>query len=399
MGGLSFLLSLVAVLNPPEGTRLESRVQTRSGLFERFVDLNDERYFLVQLTRDGNTQVIKDFRKPASQDSETARVFFGLTGGPIESQTVMVREGSKWSILGESPRVFHLAPCGALGVFDFPTPFSQKEIFTYSSLECSDPLTTKTTKLNVVGRQHKNWLNCPQSDLDQVCLWNPRFETESEAVVQLAAFGHLYRAQGELLLSGIDAFLPELKAESWAFDANYSSYDANEKLLLYGGGQYPDARDGFIVAHEWTHFLIDEINPGLIGYEAKALHEGLADFFAANLHNSPCIAPYDAQEESLECLRDLRRVLKYPEDMMGGAAHEISVIFSSALWRAREFIPPSLLNELIVETVIQLKKYATFQKTWQVLVENYARMIATRPLLKDNLNEITRIGQEQGLGL
>ncbi len=380
---------------------IESKVQTRSGLIERYRDKDDERFYFVKLI-DPKTKaekILEDHSRNLSSRSKTERMpssfLMGETSG---SEYLVLRDGDDFKILGESRRIFEKStPCSAIARVQLPTPLSHSNFWILNDLECADPLTTSGEKIEVLGRKDQNWLQCESSN-HHFCFWKPRYKQAPEAATQLSTYTTLWRAEGELMRSGIDAFLPKIRAKSWAFDSNRSLYDATQKMLFFGSGEHPDGLDGFVVSHEWTHFLIDELNPGLVGRSAEIIHEGLSDFFAANMFNSPCFAPFEALDyPDRKCFRNLENNFKFPDNMIGGDRHQSSLILSGALWEAREYVPPSLMNEILVESAIRLPKIPDFLEYWKLFEDIYARFLEERELLDDHWAEISAIGQNRGL--
>lgn len=83
--------------------------------------------------------------------------------------------------------------------------------------------------------------------------------------------------------------------------------------------------------------------------------------------------------------------------MAGSDLHHSSLILSGALWKARQFIPPTILNEMILESVIRMPKIPDFLEYWALFEEIYERFIAERELLPDRRAEISELGAARGL--
>jgi len=168
--------------------------------------------------------------------------------------------------------------------------------------------------------------------------------------------------------------LPTLRVNPWASQTNNSQYDAQTKTIYLGLGSIPDSHDGFIIVHEWAHFLMDEINPGLWGYDAEVFHEAIADFLATDLWNSSCFAPYDAQEvEERQCLRNVKNTLKYPDDMIWSDVHSDSRVFSGALWEGVRGFSKEVRWGVLLETLISLPKNFEAQEFWDMFLSALAR--------------------------
>jgi len=372
---------------------LESKVETRSGLFERFVSPQDERAFKVRRTDPENKVTwVEDFEGAPGETRRVTPEFLGSSDKSLEM--VLIRDEGRWQLWDTSVRIFEKDNCAALTRVEFPTPLNKPELFVLSDLVCRDPLTTESKEILVLGRNEENHVSC-EGDL---CWWKARYKENPESAVQASVMSFLWRTDGELLLSGINAFLPKISALSWFGSSNRSLYDANQRKLFFGAGQYLDGLDGFIVAHEWTHFLIDQLNPGLVGFWGQVIHEAFADFFAANLFGSSCVAPFDAQEvKDRKCVRNLENSFKVPQDLSGRDRYQSSLILSGALWEVRKFFPQPLMNELLVETVIRLPKKPELAEVWGLMSKIQKSMIEERVLLEDTSEDFLEVGRRRGL--
>ncbi|MFO0723361.1 MAG: hypothetical protein U1E65_06240 [Myxococcota bacterium] len=77
-----------------------------------------------------------------------------------------------------------------------------------------------------------------------------------------------------------------------------ADYDPSSRSLSFGTslGAWRTASDGDVVVHELGHMILDHLCPGLlVSAEGAAIHEGMADAFAAVFHGDPEIAE-DASE-------------------------------------------------------------------------------------------------------
>ena len=63
-----------------------------------------------------------------------------------------------------------------------------------------------------------------------------------------------------------------------------SAYYPSQNALVFGDGGIDDAEDAEVIIHEYAHALLDDSAPGLVGasVEARALHEGWADYWAVS---------------------------------------------------------------------------------------------------------------------
>jgi hypothetical protein len=130
-----------------------------------------------------------------------------------------------------------------------------------------------------------------------------------------------------------------------AFDAVYGT---TRGTVWLGRGQTRDlAYDGTVVAHEMTHAMLDgvlhargfRLGPYGASAEPDALNEALADYFAAAMNELPAIGEWAAGEVSAG-YRSLDTFVSCPR-AIDGQAHDESLLFSGALWSARNAREPS----------------------------------------------------------
>jgi hypothetical protein len=123
--------------------------------------------------------------------------------------------------------------------------------------------------------------------------------------------------------------------------------DGSDAILFGQGSSYDFAYDGDIVAHEFTHAVIDTLGKlTTSGYEDTqglnddpgSMNEAFADYFAAALGGDPAIGEYagrnlgDAGAEG--AIRRLDNPLRCADDRWG-EVHQDSQPFSAAAWGAR----------------------------------------------------------------
>jgi hypothetical protein len=391
--GISFILGFLVQLQSHE---LETKLQTRSGLFERIVYDQDERQFDIKLTKpNGEVVWLERHLNQKKYSGKVSRQSIDLfSNAGFEAVILTTEKGTQ--LLGLSPQRFE-KDCSATARVQLPTPFFHPDFYSLSGLSCDDKQepTSEFSWLKVLGRDAHSWLQCEMKN--NLCEWNSRYPESSEAAAEAAALTFLWRAQGELNVNGFNAFMPKLLANAWSGPANESSYEREKKTLYYGTGKFPDALDGFIVVHEWAHSLIDQINSGFYGYQGRVLHEALADFYATHLFDSACFAPFDAQEvDGRKCVRDLENEIHFPKDLKWNDPHEDSVALSGALWESRKILPKSILLELVLESVFRLPKNPSLPEFWDKMEAAYARLIKDRSLLEDQSAALHQIRQRWG---
>jgi hypothetical protein len=385
-----YVASVILVSNP---LQLESQVSLPWGHFERWRHEQDETWFEVRF-RASEGQTEKIVERSGHVPGVTSRIqAFGIFKDSADFVWIGRRVGALAEVLGSRLLRYDWAnyqpPCSALALLNLPTPLDKTNLFWFSNLNCASYWRTETLGLVVKGKEQENYLDCHPLE---PCLWQPQ---GSAGLRQQTAFGAAWRAEQELLVHSIKTPLPQLNVRSWAFEANRSFYDVERKTIFFGSGEYPDALDGFVVAHEWAHFLIDHINPGLIGQDAHILHEAIADFYAAAIWNDSCFAPYDAQElDQRDCVRQLANQHRYPEDFSPSNRHYSSQIVSGALWALRqdERVAPYFLAR-IVETLIRLPKNPSLTEFWQTFL-SVTEDSVNRDLLDSSAQQIIR---EEGI--
>lgn len=400
-GLVHFIVILGSILSSLEGAeggqQVTSKLITRSGLLERVIFGKDERQFGVRLTR-SNGQ-IEWLEEPDHKFSSAVMVERRLISNFADTPTEAVYEIDELGqarLLGLSPRSYD-KECAAVARIDVPTPLSEPELYTLEGLFCDShnyPLTQSQNFL-VLGKQNQNYAKCKEAS--GICEWLYRYSDELEAATQVSTLGFLWRARAELSFAGLQLSQDPIRARSMAFQSNVSVYNAENRTLSFGEGAYPDGLDGFVVVHEWTHSMIDDINRGMYGYEAATLHEAIADYWAAQTFSSACFAPFDAQEVAdRKCVRDLENQLSFPKDMSGRDPHLDSQIVSGTLWELQKILPKGIVLEMIGESLIRLPKEADLQIFWKKMISCYRRLLKDRPLLADRTTEFYALLKSRG---
>ncbi|MFO0677513.1 MAG: hypothetical protein U0169_13340 [Polyangiaceae bacterium] len=126
-------------------------------------------------------------------------------------------------------------------------------------------------------------------------------------------------------------------------------HDASGPGLWFGQGYRRDyAYDGDVVAHEFTHAVVDETLK--LGFYATdsfgaidapgAMNEGLADFFSSAAAGDPDVGEYAAKDASRvdSVIRTLANDDTCPKNLTG-ETHYDSTLFSGGLWSARTALP------------------------------------------------------------
>jgi subtilase family serine protease len=138
----------------------------------------------------------------------------------------------------------------------------------------------------------------------------------------------------------------------------------NEDPVLPGTRRGVWARSSDVIYHEYTHCIINQIYDAEEGIpdisdtdEARALNEGIPDYFAATLNNDPMVG-----EQVLPDVSFLN-IPTYPP--LTGDVDRDSGIISGTLWSIREDIGQSVADRLIYEAMKLPPKPTTFQDFYE----------------------------------
>jgi Zn-dependent metalloprotease len=96
---------------------------------------------------------------------------------------------------------------------------------------------------------------------------------------------HLYASQLYYQFLGFDELKDfQIKADAIASTNDNSSFNLNDSTLFFGTGGVPDAEDGDVISHEYTHALSYFMSPAPnMNSERRAIEEAICDVVAANL--------------------------------------------------------------------------------------------------------------------
>jgi hypothetical protein len=282
---------------------LEASLQTASGVFERWVNPVDEREYRIVLKRAAREDIVEDLILPSKSHVQNFRSIFNPSRR-------------------FSPRVYDL--CQAQSIVSLPNPkFSPTEI-QLVDLECKEPTInpisgcyqesaqTNSARIQVFGKERRDWVDCDWNH--PLCFWND--ETEGSRL-QRNIMTFVTWASEIFQKQSLIPKMQKIFAYSYDTSVDRSQYSADSRTLFFGGGDFSDAEDASIVLHEWTHAIVDDLNPRLWGYESSVLHEAIADFFSASLLNDSCIGAYDAQEQQKDCIRQINNAKTFDKDYQG----------------------------------------------------------------------------------
>lgn len=158
---------------------------------------------------------------------------------------------------------------------------------------------------------------------------------------------------------------PRVRVHVHAGDAmDNAYYDPSTGALYFGDGggsaRLNDlAKEAAVIYHEYTHAILDHVNPHLKGSEADALHEGYADYFACSLTDDAQIGEWVMASRGEPHLRDLTNRKRYPGDIEG-EAHADGEIWSGACWDLRRALGRKGADCLVAESMHFLPEFARF---------------------------------------
>lgn len=224
------------------------------------------------------------------------------------------------------------------------------------------------------------------------------FNREESGFEDVNAYFHIDRTQRyvqSLGYTGARAIAPyaievDAHAASEADNSFFipSSTEAGKGSLYFGEGGTDDAEDADLVVHEYTHALQEWIAPGTFGgsfaSEARAMAEGMADYWAYSQHAEAraasgrdlfCFADWDARcwlddasqrcaySPGRDCLRRLdstKTMADYDRTESSGIEHRNGEIWSSALREIRQAIGQHDADTIVLESMFGAPARPTF---------------------------------------
>jgi subtilisin-like proprotein convertase family protein len=243
--------------------------------------------------------------------------------------------------------------------------------------------------VNVVDRQPRN-VAPPEGALT--------FDREQDGFEDVSAYFHIDRSQRHLQslgYVGARAVVPyaievDAHAASGADNSFFipSSTEAGKGTLYFGEGGTDDAEDADLLVHEYTHAIMEWIAPGTFGgafsSEARAMGEGIADYWAFSAHvearrasgrDPYCFADWDARcwqdaasescgyAEGTDCLRRLdstKTMADYETTETSGVEHRNGAIWSSALREIHEKLGRTVTDTIVIESLFDAPPRPTF---------------------------------------
>ena len=151
-------------------------------------------------------------------------------------------------------------------------------------------------------------------------------------------------------------------------------------VLAFGQGEEQDfGYDGDVIYHEYGHgivdvtarysiFLIDSSRG--VYYDAGALNEATADYFAASFADDPKLGDYFASAGvggAEGSLRDLAGDTRCPDDLFG-EVHQDGVIWGQALWAVREALGQPKADALVFAALVASPADTDFPMAAEILI-------------------------------
>jgi hypothetical protein len=192
--------------------------------------------------------------------------------------------------------------------------------------------------------------------------------TEAQKYIQSLGFGTTLRP--------INRESQDVRINQWGADNSFS-WDKKDMIKL-GKGGVDDAEDAEVILHELGHAIQDSQQDPFgygFGFEARAIGEGFADYWAVTVADviaptpdPACVADWDAVSYTSTVPHCLRRVdlnLHYPENVNPNSVHSTGRIWSRALWDIR-----NALGHVRADTLILEAQFGQRDPTMRTLAEN-----------------------------
>jgi len=172
-------------------------------------------------------------------------------------------------------------------------------------------------------------------------------------------------------------------------NANYDNayYSPLKRALFFGHGEELNdlAKEAAVIYHEYSHSVIDALQPLMATAEAGALHEGYADYFGCSLTEDPEIGEYVVKKLGQDHLRDLRQQRTY-DSLTKSNVHGDGEIWGCTCWKIRETLGRQVADLLIYESLWYLPPNATFFDAADGILQADAGLFNN-----EHLNELTAI--------
>lgn len=144
------------------------------------------------------------------------------------------------------------------------------------------------------------------------------------------------------------------------YDNAYFS-PVTDQLAFGDGDRLNDlARDDSVIGHEYTHAAVVRVAK-LYGYEAGAMNEGYADYFACSLADDPRSGVWVAAKLGKPWMRHLVNAKRFPRDMVGNE-HKDGEIWGGACWDLRTAVGREKADRILYESWYYLGNIPRFRR-------------------------------------
>ncbi len=193
----------------------------------------------------------------------------------------------------------------------------------------------------------------------------PFMTSQEKRLSQVGIYFHLEQARQFFTRIGFTPlFLPATAIANHGKSCNAAFLVARNAWrfgLSSNGNCGNSGHDGDIVVHEYTHKVVDEsafLSTTLD--TTRAIHEGVADYFAASFFADPCIAE-TLSGSCGSCLRRANNQKVFPRDIApGDKPHATGKILSGALFDLRSEVNPEFANRVALGALSGISSSATF---------------------------------------
>jgi hypothetical protein len=181
-------------------------------------------------------------------------------------------------------------------------------------------------------------------------------------------------------------------------NAMYDPADGSARGML-AIGQGPDGEDFCldtdVVYHEYSHFVMAQINPDFFNYvalETAGMNEGFADYFAGLQNGNPRIGEFISPLlQGTAALRDLSSRRHYPEDtgdtkstLRGNGyngytePHVLGELIGGAMWDLRNVIGSQEAAKLLLSSLSLLGSGSSFPDVRAALLETDQKLFQSQ---------------------
>ncbi len=164
-------------------------------------------------------------------------------------------------------------------------------------------------------------------------------------------------------------------------DQSFFAASFTPPRLFFGEGGVDDAEDADVIIHEYTHAVIDQAAiGGSTAAERGTIEEALGDYYAAsysktiNANNKDHVFSWDGHNEYWKG-RMVISTAFYPDaQFVGGSIYQHTALFASALMEIYDMLGRTLSDELVTETLFNLRSTTTMPQFARAMIKNDSLM-------------------------